>query len=236
MPSLSPSSAADIKSMRTKRPRKNAQSREKRQHVGLGDIARFRIRSVRPTSGEKVELEGEFSHLAGVRLSDDTEGTVGFLYVSRKDSIHLLWKRFDPRSKSATFLVWPQAKAIRVGDSYPYVDNYWDPKQVSFALESASAWRRVLFKAEDSVRYRDPAVPGYWKSHVANAAVSEGATDVHIIKNGWDHEHCHLCHSRIGRGGGRYGYFSKADNDWLCVRCYKKFIAAHDLRYLQFKK
>jgi hypothetical protein len=58
---------------------------------------------------------------------------------------------------------------------------------------------------------------------------------VQIIKGGWDHEHCYLCRSRIGRAGARYGYYSKADNDWLCGSCYRKFIARHDLRFLQFK-
>lgn len=133
-------------------------------------------------------------------------------------------------------LLPPTGSMPRVGDSYRYVDYYWDPKQVSFALEPASAWRKVRFKPQDSVRYHDPAVPGSWKSHVASAPVSEGATDVSIIKDGWDHEHCHLCMSRIGRGGAPYGYFSTADNDWMCVRCYKQFVAAHDLRFLQFKK
>lgn len=170
----------------------------------------------------------------GVRLGEKSDGTVGFLYVSRKDSVYLLRKEFDPDLKTATFLVWPPAKVPRIGSSYPYVDYYWDAKQVSFALEPASAWRRICFNAEDAVRYRDPAVPGWWASHVATRPPSKGAADVHVVKNGWDHEHCNLCRSRIGKGGGRYGYFSNADNDWLCVRCYTKFISAHDLRFLQF--
>jgi hypothetical protein len=58
---------------------------------------------------------------------------------------------------------------------------------------------------------------------------------VHIVKKGWDHEQCSLCRSRIDKAGARYGYYSKADNDWLCVSCYEKFIARHDLRFLQFK-
>lgn len=183
-----------------------------------------------------MELSGAFSHLTGVRLSEDTDRTVGYLYVSRKDSVYLQTKQFDPDSKTAIFAAWPSDKPLRVGETFPYVDYYWSPKEVSFALEPAGAWKRVVFKAEDSVRYRDPKVPGWWTSHVAAAPVSEGAEDVHIIKDGWDHEHCALCKSRIGRAGARYGYYSKGDNDWLCISCYKKFIAAHDVRFLQFKK
>lgn len=160
---------------------------------------------------------------------------MGFLYVSRKDSVYLQRKEFNPHSKTAIFAAWPSDKTLRVGESYPYVDYNWSPKKVAFALESARAWKRTIFKVEDSVRYRDPKVPGWWASHVATRHVSEGATEVQIVKNGWDHEHCHFCTSRIGRLGARYGYYSKAENDWLCISCYKKFVARHDLRFLQFK-
>jgi hypothetical protein len=206
------------------------------RRVRLKDLAHFQIRSVRSGSNGQIELDGEFTHLDGVRLDEPTDGTVGFLFRSRKDSIYLLRKQFNPNSKAAVFVVWPPAERLRAGKSYPYIDYYWSPKQASFALEPASAWKQVLFKAEDAIRYRDPAVPNFWKSHVATAAPSKRATDVHVIKRGWDHEHCDLCRSRIGRSGSRHGYFSKADNDWLCVSCFKNFVAAHDLRFLQFKK
>ena len=183
-----------------------------------------------------LELWGVFSHLAGVRLSEETDRTAGFLYVSRRDSIYLQRKEFNPHSKTATFGAWPSKKNLRVGETLPYVDYYWSPREVAFALEGTVAWKKLLFKAKDSVRYHDPKVPGFWTSHVATQSVAEGATDVHIIKNGWDHEHCYFCRARIGKAGARYGYYSKADNEWLCISCYKNFIARHDLRFLQFKK
>jgi hypothetical protein len=215
-------------------PRRNRRA-GKSGRVTLAKLAHFTIQSVRRTANKPVELQGVFTHLTGVRLSEDTGRTVGFLYVSREDSIYLLRKSFDAKSKTATLTVWPPAKSLRAGESLPYVDYYWSPKEVAFALESARAWKKVVFKAEDSVRYRDPQVPGLWKSHVATHPVSEGASDVQIVEGGWDHEHCYFCKSKIGRGGARHGYRSKADNDWLCESCYKKFIARHDLRFLQFK-
>ena len=218
-----------------------SRSKDKRRRgntgrVTLGKLAHFTIRSLRRKANKVLELEGIFDHLTGVRLSENTDRTVGFLYVSRKDSIYVLRKKFDARSKTATLIVWPSAKRLRAGASLPYVDYYWSPKEVAFALESARAWKKVTFRAEDSVRYRDPTAPGWWKSNVATAPISEGATDIHIVKGGWDHEHCCLCRSPIGRPGARYGYHSKADNNWLCISCYKKFVAGHDLRFLQFKK
>jgi hypothetical protein len=215
---------------------KGKQRGGKSGRVTLGKLAHFTIQSVRRAANKTQELQGVFNHLTGVRLSEDIDRTVGFLYLSRKDSIYLLRKAFAARSKTATLIVWPSARSLRVGESLPYVDYYWSPKEVAFALESARAWKKVVFEAEDLVRYRDPHVPGWWKSHVATHPASEGASDVHIVKMGWDHEHCHFCRSRIGKAGARYGYYSKADNDWLCASCYKKFIARHDLRFLQFKK
>lgn len=203
----------------------------------LDDLAHFTIKSITPMANQSVELTGAFSHLKGVRLSEATDGTVGFLYVSRKNSIYLLRKAFDAASRSATLIAWPPPnKPLRKGNSYPYVDYYWDPKQASFALEPATNWRRTLFRAEDSVRYRDPKVAGWWTSHVASSPPTEGATDIHVIKNGWDHEHCNFCRAEIGRHGDSYGYYSKSDNDWLCKSCYKRFIARRDLRFLQFEK
>jgi hypothetical protein len=161
---------------------------------------------------------------------------VGFLYISRKNSIYLQVKEFNRDSKTAVFAAWTSLKTVRSGQSFPYVDYYWSPKEVSFALEPAAAWKKVRFKPEDSVRYHDPKVPGWWTSHVASASIPKDAKDVHIVKEGWNHEHCYLCKARIGGADALYGYYSKRDNDWLCVSCYKEFIARHDLRFLQFKK
>ncbi|HKW64250.1 MAG TPA: hypothetical protein VJN89_16980 [Candidatus Acidoferrum sp.] len=203
----------------------------------LDDLAHFKIKSISPKANRTLELAGVFTDLKGVRLSEDTDRTVGFLYISRKDSVYLLRREFDANSKSATLIAWPPpSKPLREGSSYPYVDYYWSPKEVAFALEPASSWKRVKFKAEDSVRFRDPKVPGWWTSQVASTPVAQGATHIHIIKNGWDCEHCYVCKSRIGKSGNPWGYYSKADNDWLCISCFKKFIARHDLRFLQFEK
>lgn len=203
----------------------------------LEDLAHFTIKSIAPKENQSLELTGVFTHLKGVRLSKRINGTVGFLYVSRRDSVFLLRRAFNSASRTATLIAWPPPnKPLREGSSYPYVDYYWDPKQASFALEPARNWRRIRFREENSVRYRDPKVPGWWKSHVASVPPSEGAKDIHIIKNGWDHEHCNLCRAEIGRHGDPYGYYSRTDNDWLCQSCYKKFIARRDLRFLQFEK
>ena len=202
----------------------------------LRDLAHFTIRSIELINAETALVRGEFSHLDGVRL-DDGERTVGFLFRSRQTSVYLYLsspEHFNAESRSAAFTAYLTRPALRVGQSLPYVDYYWSPKQVAFGLETAN-WERTRFRAVDAVRYLDPKVPGYWTSHIASEPPSEGASDVRVLKKGWDHEHCNFCRTRIGKGGRRFGFYSKPDNDWLCDLCYKRFVARHDLRYLQFK-
>jgi hypothetical protein len=216
-------------------PKAPKSKRRTLRRVTLGDLASFKINAIEPTANGSFDLSGEFTHLKGVRLEQDTDRTVGFLYRSRRDSIYLLLRKFDLASQTATFHAWPAVRRPRVGESLPYVDYYWSPKEVAFALEPASCWKCVKFKSLDSVQYSDPAVPGWRTTHVASHPPPPDASNIQVIKNGWDHEHCYLCKSRIGRAGNRWGYYSKTDKDWLCISCYKKFVARHDLCFLQFK-
>jgi hypothetical protein len=146
-----------------KRREKTSKSRrENSRPVTLHDLAHFTVEAIEPKANQTLELSGVFTHLKGVRLSEATDRTVGFLYISRKDSIYLLRKTFDAASRTATLIAWPPSNnAPQVGSSYPYVDYYWSPKEVAFALEPTTSWRRVKFKAEDSVRFHGPKVPGW---------------------------------------------------------------------------
>lgn len=90
---------------------------------------------------------------------------MGFLYISRRNSIYGELQEINWKTKEATFIGWPTLRKLHEGDALPYVDRYFDPAQVARALEPASIWKRVRFRAMDMVRYRDPAVPGWWKSH-----------------------------------------------------------------------
>jgi len=199
--------------------------------VELNDVAHFRITSIKPGKKNWVLLKGVFNHLEGVRK----ECQHGFLYVSRQDSVYGELKSLDRKTREASFLGRATRKKLRVGLALPFVDRYFDAAQVARALEPASLWEKVRFRPQTMVRYRDPAAPGWWTSHTLDRKVSAQATEVHYVEGGWDHEHCNLCLGRIGVGGNSHGYFKKVENVWLCQGCYKKFIARHDLRFLQFK-
>jgi hypothetical protein len=99
-------------------------------------------------------------------------------------------------------------------------------------MKPRSSWKKKVLKPVDAVRYRDAAAPGWWRSHVASYPVAENATDVHIVKKGWDVEHCYICLARIGRKGDPFGYFCKSENQWGCAPCYKSYIGPHDLAFL----
>jgi len=50
-----------------------------------------------------------------------------------------------------------------------------------------------------------------------------------VIRGGWDHEHCELCHAHIGPGD--YGYVDLGEH-WVCEKCHGKYIVTHDLSFL----
>lgn len=199
------------------------------KRIGIHDLAHFQICAVKESKENRIRLRGTFTHLLGVR-----KGT-GALYVAHGDPVYGELVALNENTQAAEFLAWPHKTELKPGASFPYFDYYWDAADIRMVLEPASRWRRLKFKPEDMVRYHDPEVPGWWKSHVASRPVSDGATDVHTVKNGWDHEHCHFCRREIGQRGDTHGYFSNGWNQWLCETCYKKHAARHDLSFLQFK-
>ena len=200
------------------------------KRVTLRDLAHFTIRTVKPAPNKQIAPHGEFDHLVGVRYWRSLREWRGYLYKSSRDFI--LGSKLDRRTKKAVMVAWPERWKPRAGDAVPFFDYEWDPAQVSRALKPLSSWKKSIVKPVDQVRYRDPKVPGYWASHLASAPVANGATDVHMVKKGWDHEHCYLCLARIGRKGDAFGYFCKPDSAWACEPCFKAYIAARNLSLL----
>lgn len=49
------------------------------------------------------------------------------------------------------------------------------------------------------------------------------------IATGWGHEYCDLCHRHIN--GGEYGYCDPNEK-WMCTKCYKQYVAPHDLAFV----
>ena len=137
-----------------------AKGRAARRAIQLRDLAQFRIADIEHTSSKQVVLKGFFNHLVGVRRICK----MGFLYISRRNSIYGELQKVNWKTGAATFVGWPTARKLREGDKLPYVDRYFDPAQVARALEPATVWKRVRYRAKDMVRYCDPAVPGWWTS------------------------------------------------------------------------
>ena len=64
-----------------------------------------------PAGREWVLLRGPFDHLDGVRANC----SLGFLYVSRRDSVFGELKSVDRKTREATFLGKATRKKLRVG-------------------------------------------------------------------------------------------------------------------------
>ena len=65
--------------------------------------------------------------------------------------------------------------------------------------------------------FRQGDVHGWTK---AGATLPDDAIPTGVNDGGWDHQHCELCESHIGRGGGAHGYVDRNDR-WLCERCFQ---------------
>ncbi|HUK52936.1 MAG TPA: hypothetical protein VL099_06575 [Candidatus Binatia bacterium] len=50
-----------------------------------------------------------------------------------------------------------------------------------------------------------------------------------IVKDAWDHEHCEYCSKHIDPPDWCY---VNPDEDWVCESCFEKYIAKHDLSFV----
>ncbi len=163
--------------------------------VGLLELAQFTIKAIKSAKNGRLTLTGTFDHLRGI----GKECSLGFLYISRRNSVYGELKTLNRRTREATFVGQVTRKELKVGLALPYVDRYFNPGQVARALEPASLWKKVKYRARDMVRYKEPAVPGWWISHTLDREISPNATEIHSVRHGWDHEHFDLCGRTIGR-------------------------------------
>ena len=76
------------------------------------------------------------------------------------------------------------------------------------------------------VRY--PAAGGGWMATQLSPEAPSGGEGV---TGGWDHEHCEICHKKIGHGGEPVGLFSSPDA-WVCEECYASFVVPRSLAFV----
>lgn len=192
--------------------------------ITLDDIPHFTIDQILSTRDD-VEgcLTGQFSDMRGVR------NDAGWLYRSDRPSVV---GRLEPLPKARGeavrfFSPDPEYVAeLRVGDSYPWVDIYWQAYHVTMIL--AGRWEPRTFVATPARYFRLNGLTGWQQD---GYPLPEGAEDLGVREAGWDHEHCELCSAHIGGLGDPYA-FVDPDDHWLCRSCHDRHAVPRDLSFL----
>lgn len=167
-------------------------------------------------------LTGRLSHLRGVRSER------GWLYRTDRPSVvgtlsHVPSAVGEPvEFRSADD---GMASELVVGETFPWVDGYWQAYHVTMIL--AGQWESRHFAAGRARYFRQNGVIG-WQP-LADA-LPEGAEDLGVRDGAWDHEHCELCGTHIGVPGDPHGYVDP-DAHWLCRACYERYAIPRDISF-----
>ena len=116
---------------------------------------------------------------------------------------------------------------VNLGQSYPWIDAYWNNRLVEGILDEEHHWCKTTFAPTDAQYFEVGDVTGC--QPVGNK-LPDGAVELHVGKNCWEHEHCELCFHRIDSANPlAYLYLNTI---WLCVECFEKYARNHDLSFM----
>jgi hypothetical protein len=220
----------------------------------INDLPRFRVTEVRKseTSESGLALSGVIDRIAGVQ-----EGWC-FLLLYGKDALIGLagdMKLLDANQGMASFDTadGPAAEVV-VGSEMAYL-RLWQPHHVWMVVETRWKWNRELVRAMDAtaklldgrgVSVLEGEEVRQWIEIRRNGkekglarfypVFPSGRTTLPpigpdgVIHNGWDHAHCELCSGHVV--AGQYGYVDLGEH-WVCEACYDKYVARHDLSFIQ---
>ena len=193
---------------------------------------------------DEFKLHGTFDQLSGVR-----EGRC-WLLLPRRDCLIGDLESLDSHARTAVFVTFEKSLPGLVGRQLAYADGYWQAYHVWMVTEPSWGWIRILrersdviaevFESETSQTIQEQEVKTWirvketGKRHGRERICPVFSGDLQaqidaVTATGWDHEHCELCSTEIRAGD--HG-FVDADEHWVCESCYVKYVATHDLSFL----
>jgi hypothetical protein len=220
----------------------------------IHDLPHFRVSAVKQSKASETEFV-----LSGVldRALSVIEGSCSLLLPGDDVLTALSGVLRFQESSAGTALFQTSVESVPavVGLALAHLEAKWRPHHVWMVAVPTWKWTRSLFHAIDATAR---IVQGTHVSVVDGEEVKEwieikpkgklssltkycpifpsgkvtlppiGADGV--IKGGWDHAHCELCHGHIDTEN--YGYLDPGEH-WVCEKCYSKFVANHDLSFIQ---
>ena len=127
--------------------------------VTLADLPQFTISAVEFGEGDWAKIAGKFNSnnfIDRLRLRNGR----GWLYVSCSESIIGDVTGFEESSLAAVFEAEVPKDRFAPGQTFPFLDGYWNAYQVAMVLDGTNHWDRVEFHPSGAVEYRDPRTPG----------------------------------------------------------------------------
>ena len=187
----------------------------------LAGLPQFTI-DAREQGEDGIVLIGHLSHLRGVR------NEMGWLYRTGAPAVVGNLSHVPTTPGELVEFRSPDdemAAGLAPGESYPWIDGYWQAYHVTMIL--AGRWEPRRFSAEAAHYFRQGRVVG-WQP--LGGSLPPGAEDLGIREDAWDHEHCELCRAHIGGPGDPEGYVDP-DDHWLCRACYELYAVPRDVSF-----
>ena len=118
-----------------------------------------------------------------------------------------------------------------LGSSYPVVDGYWADR-IELVFDSSRKWVHTIFESSDGIKFEigGNTVMGEWTSEPVN-----GAKSIKRVHNGWDHEHCAICHVSINEKGEHKSGYKDDSGKWVCNNCYESYVLPKSLDFMELE-
>jgi hypothetical protein len=172
-----------------------------------------------------LELSGTFNKLEGVR-----EGRCWLLLPDKRSLIGDL-TFLDRNANTALYRTFEKTPADVAGCKFAHLDGYWQAYHVWMVTDPSYAWQELVFVPSDAVTISAEGGDGRRLRGLRKAKPEDlHDPELHIVQNGWDHEHCELCNTHIDPGDCCY---CDATNHWVCRRCYHQYVQPHDLSFVE---
>jgi hypothetical protein len=147
------------------------------------------------------------------------------LSISKVEFHHVL----DVQDHLVTFLTYNCATlpSLTVGNEYE-VSIWWSPDQLELAQSDRTQWTLTTFIPRDAIAHQVQTTQGPgWLQRPVLPTDDLHIVDRIIVSGGWDHEDCELGWEHIGIADGyEHQGYKDTQGNWICQRCYEKYIAS----------
>ena len=99
-------------------------------------------------------------------------------------------------------------------------EDWWTPQQQELVDDRSRNWQLLTFESSDAVSFQREETVVSQQASLSIEPLPSG----HVIRGGWDHEHCALCWQTISRHPGHQASGYSDGSKWLCCECYERYV------------